>query len=188
MLLFDLAAHSALALTLVAVLRALPALGTVAREIKSSAGSYGGYRAGHAPDPEKPPSPAPDPEAPCAATPPAPPAKAGSANIVMFLMDDMDLKLGSWKALTKTTKLLSDEGATAENWMIHVSPRDRLRLLQPLVSWRRSDIDRLFADVIADARLLPEPLRARHRPVLPQHPRRRADGRRLHARQRHARQ
>ena len=26
-----------------------------------------------------------------------------SANIVMFLMDDMDLKLGSWKALTKTT-------------------------------------------------------------------------------------
>jgi arylsulfatase A-like enzyme len=34
-------------------------------------------------------------------------------------MDDMDVMLGSWGALNKTTKLLSEKGATAENWMIH---------------------------------------------------------------------
>ena len=95
------------------------ALGVAAAQTPTrSAGSVGAYRAGHAPDPERKP-PAPDPEAPCAATAPSPPAKAGSANIVLFLMDDMDLKLGSWKALTKATKLLSEQGATAENWMIH---------------------------------------------------------------------
>ena len=96
------------------------ALGTEATPVKvSGAGNVGGYRKGHAPDPERKPAPPADPELPCAANPPAPPAKAGSANIVLFLMDDMDLKLGSWKALTKTTALLSDKGATAENWMIH---------------------------------------------------------------------
>jgi hypothetical protein len=97
------------------------ALSTAASSVHSTQGSFGAYREGHAPDPENrpTPSPAPDPEAPCPANPPAPPAKAGSANIVLFLMDDMDLKLGSWKALSKTTKLLSEQGATAENWMIH---------------------------------------------------------------------
>lgn len=97
------------------------ALGTVASSVASTQGSFGAYREGHAPDPEHPPapSPAPDPEATCPVNPPAPPAKAGSANIVLFLMDDMDLKLGSWEALSKTTKLLSEQGATAENWMIH---------------------------------------------------------------------
>lgn len=43
----------------------------------------------------------------------------GSANIVLFLTDDMDLMLGSWGALNKTQRLLADEGATATNWMIH---------------------------------------------------------------------
>jgi arylsulfatase A-like enzyme len=39
----------------------------------------------------------------------------------MFLMDDMDIMLGSWDAVTKTTKLLTEKGATANNWMIHTS-------------------------------------------------------------------
>jgi hypothetical protein len=94
---------------------------------KLPAGNFGGYRTGHAPDPEKgcgahpSPAPGPDPEAKCAVTPPAPPAKKGSPNIVMFLMDDMDLMLGSWDAVAKTTKLLTEQGATATNWMIHTS-------------------------------------------------------------------
>ena len=95
------------------------ALGMAASSVQSTQGSFGAYRAGHAPDPESPPTPSPDPEVPCPANPPSPPAKAGAANIVLFLMDDMDLKLGSWKALPKATKLLSEQGATAENWMIH---------------------------------------------------------------------
>ena len=102
------------------------AFSTCATPVSKNAENFGGYRVGHEPDPEKPchpghsPSPPPpDPEAPCAATPPSPPAKKGAPNIVLFLMDDMDLMLGSWKAVTKTTKLLTEKGATAKNWMIH---------------------------------------------------------------------
>ena len=99
------------------------ALGTDATPVKlAKSGNVAGYRNGHSPGalpPPAPPGPKPDPEASCAATSPSPPAKAGSPSIVLFLMDDMDVMLGSWKALPKTTKLLSKNGATAKNWVIH---------------------------------------------------------------------
>jgi hypothetical protein len=94
------------------------ALATTASErVGLGQGNVAGYRVGHGPGTKPPPTP--DPEAPCAATPPSPKAAKGSPNIVLFLMDDMDIKLGSWAALKKTTELLTSEGMTAENWMIH---------------------------------------------------------------------
>lgn len=54
------------------------------------------------------------------------PAKAGSPNIVWFLTDDQDQKLGGSfpmhngiGPMPKTQKRLVEEGATAENWFIH---------------------------------------------------------------------
>jgi hypothetical protein len=55
----------------------------------------------------------------CASTPPSPPAAEGAPNIVLVLTDDMDLLLGSWKPMTKTDRLLGQQGVTATNWFIH---------------------------------------------------------------------
>lgn len=64
--------------------------------------------------------------APTAPLPPQPPAKPGSPNIVWFLTDDQDQKLGgSFPSIggvgpmPKTQALLADKGATATNWFIH---------------------------------------------------------------------
>lgn len=71
-----------------------------------------------------PPPPLPPP--PPAPLPPAPPAPKGSPNIVWFLTDDQDQKLGGsfpWHngvgPMPKTKALLADKGATATQWFIH---------------------------------------------------------------------
>jgi hypothetical protein len=71
------------------------------------------------------PSP-PMPPPPPAPLPPAPPAKKGSPNIVWFLTDDQDQKLGGSfpqhngvGPMPKAQALLADEGATATQWFIH---------------------------------------------------------------------
>lgn len=68
------------------------------------------------------PSPPPSPSPPA----PAPPAPKGSPNIIWFLTDDQDQKLGgSFPMLNKvgpmpkTQKVLVEAGVTAENWFIH---------------------------------------------------------------------
>ena len=76
------------------------------------------------PTPEPTPPPAPPPPTP--PPPPQPPAEAGSPNIVWFLTDDQDQKLGGSfpmhngvGPMPKTKALLADKGATATNWFIH---------------------------------------------------------------------
>ena len=65
--------------------------------------------------------------------PPAP-AKAGSANVVLVLCDDMDLALGGFTPLKKTAKLLSAKGATAKNYFIRAfhPPSSAATLAAPL--------------------------------------------------------
>ena len=70
--------------------------------------------------------PVPTPPPPPAPLPPAPPAAPGSPNIVWFLTDDQDQKLGGSfpqhngvGPMSKTKRVLADMGATATNWFIH---------------------------------------------------------------------
>ena len=74
------------------------------------------------PQPPMPPAPPPPP----APLPPAPPAPKGSPNIVWFLTDDQDQKLGGSfpqhngvGPMPKAKALLADKGATATQWFIH---------------------------------------------------------------------
>jgi len=55
----------------------------------------------------------------CADTPVSSKAAKGSPNIVLFLTDDMDKQLGGWDPMSKASRRLSEQGATANNWMIH---------------------------------------------------------------------
>jgi hypothetical protein len=82
------------------------------------AGVTCGIKAGY-PTPAVPTPPLPMP------TPPPVPAPPGAPNIVFFLTDDQDQKLGGSfpmhgvTPMPKTQALMVENGATAENWFIH---------------------------------------------------------------------
>ena len=85
-----------------------------------------GTTCGIAPGTPQPPAP----PAPPAPLPPAPPAPPGSPNIVFFLTDDQDQKLGGSfpmhngvGPMPKTKAVLADKGATGT----HATPVARLR-------------------------------------------------------------
>lgn len=44
---------------------------------------------------------------------------ATKPNFLIFLTDDMDIRLGGWEPMRQTTTLLSEKGATATQWNIH---------------------------------------------------------------------